>query len=337
METKVLPATQENIELAAGILREGGLVAMPTETVYGLAANALDEWAVQAIFAAKGRPQDNPLIVHIATTEEALPLCAQFPFAARILADAFWPGPLTMVLPKSELVPGAVSAGLGTVGLRLPAHPVARELISRAGVPLAAPSANLSGRPSPTTAAHVLADLNGRIPLILDGGPAGVGVESTVLSLAGPPLLLRPGGVTLEELEGLLGEVTVHGAVLAPFAGQEAASPGMKYRHYAPDARVLLAGGPDMVAKITAAYDSAKQKGLRPCILCAAHNAPAYAGRDFRILYRDGPEEAARRLFLFLRELDGPYNLLLAEELPKEGMGLSVMNRLLRSAGFSWL
>ena len=205
MKTELLRPDDSGIERAAGLLRQGGLVAVPTETVYGLAANALDGRAVSKIFLAKGRPQDNPLIVHISSLEELFPLVAAVPAEAEQLAKAYWPGPLTMIFQKSSLIPQEVSAGLDTVAVRFPSHPVARRVISMAGVPLAAPSANLSGSPSPTCARHVMDDMDGRIDAVLDGGSCDVGVESTVISMAARPFrLLRPGGITLEQLEAVL-------------------------------------------------------------------------------------------------------------------------------------
>ena len=250
METKLVKVDTENPEKsvlteAAEILKNGGLVAFPTETVYGLAANALDGTAVAKIFTAKGRPMDNPLIVHISHFEQIYELVREVPESAKKLADRFWPGPLTIILPKSAQIPDEVSAGLDTVAVRFPYHPVARAVIDAVGVPLAAPSANLSGHPSPTTAAHVMNDMDGRIEAVLDGGPCSVGVESTVLTLAEqPPRLLRPGGITLEQLKSVLGRVEMDDAVLHPLAdGKRAASPGMKYKHYSPRANVVILDG----------------------------------------------------------------------------------------------
>ena len=227
---------------AAAVLKRGGLVALPTETVYGLGANALDPVAASRIFAAKDRPADNPLIVHVDSLEMARGLVADWPETAERLARAFWPGPLTMVLPKAPQVPDLVTAGLPAVALRMPAHPVAQALIREAGLPIAAPSANRSGRPSPTDAAHVLADMDGRIEMILDGGPAEVGIESTVLSLlSDPPMVLRPGGISLEQLQALdprIGYGADHGKV----------SPGTRYRHYAPKAPVTRLAGVEAIA-----------------------------------------------------------------------------------------
>ncbi len=243
VQTQIL--TEGALTQAADLLRGGALVGIPTETVYGLGANGLDGQAVAKIFQAKGRPQDNPLILHIADSGWLSRYCRDIPDTAYQLADAFWPGPLTMILKRRENVPDAVTAGLDTVGMRCPDHPVGRALIALAQVPVAAPSGNLSGRPSPTTAAHMLADMAGKIPAIVDGGPCDVGVESTIIDLTvTPPRLLRPGGVTVESLRDILGEVAVDSAVLRPLsAGEQPRAPGMKYRHYAPKAPVTVVTG----------------------------------------------------------------------------------------------
>ena len=245
MQTLMLQADDKGIRRAAEIIQQGGLVGIPTETVYGLAGNALNGSVSRKIFAAKGRPSDNPLIVHIAAEEEARPLVKEFPEPARKLAAAYWPGPLTMIVPKGDCIPDEVSCGLETVGIRLPSHPLARDLIRTAGVPLAAPSANTSGRPSTTTAEHVLHDMDGKIAAILDGGPCGVGVESTVVTLAlDKPRLLRPGGITLEQLRSVLGEVEVDRALYEKIGDDvKVSAPGMKYRHYAPKAPVTVVRG----------------------------------------------------------------------------------------------
>ena len=247
MKTTLLtPETDENaVKTAAELIRAGEVVGMPTETVYGLAANALNGEAVKKIFLAKGRPQDNPLIVHIADFEQIYDLCPAVPPQAKQLADAFWPGPLTMIVPKGDCIPDEVSCGLDTVGIRLPSHPMARALIRESGVPLAAPSANTSGRPSTTTAAHVMHDMDGKIAAVLDGGACGVGVESTVITLAlERPRLLRPGGITLEQLRSVLGEVDVDRALYEKIGDDvKVSAPGMKYRHYAPKAPVTVVRG----------------------------------------------------------------------------------------------
>lgn len=232
----------EELKEAAGILRSGGLVAFPTETVYGLGGNALDEDAARKIYAAKGRPSDNPLIAHVSCVEEVAPLVKEIPEAGRKLMEAFWPGPLTMIFPKSEKVPYGTTGGLDTVAIRMPDDPVANRLIALAGVPVAAPSANTSGRPSPTTADHVWQDMNGRIEMIIDGGPVGIGVESTIVDVSSAvPAVLRPGAITMEMLEEVLGEVSVDPAILGPLSADvRPKAPGMKYKHYAPKADLTL-------------------------------------------------------------------------------------------------
>ena len=232
----------EELKEAASILRSGGLVAFPTETVYGLGGNALDEDAARKIYAAKGRPSDNPLIAHVSCVEEVEPLVKEIPEAGRKLMEAFWPGPLTMIFPKSEKVPYGTTGGLDTVAIRMPDDPVANRLIALAGVPVAAPSANTSGRPSPTTADHVWQDMNGRIDMIIDGGPVGIGVESTIVDVSSAvPAVLRPGAITMEMLEEVLGEVSVDPAILGPLSADvRPKAPGMKYKHYAPKADLTL-------------------------------------------------------------------------------------------------
>ena len=235
------PADEELFE-AARILKEGGLVAFPTETVYGLGGNALDGDAARRIYEAKGRPSDNPLIAHISSMEELAPLVSRIPEAGQILAEKFWPGPLTMIFPKSDQVPLSTTGGLDTVAVRMPDDPVAQKLIRLAGVPVAAPSANTSGRPSPTTADHVWQDLNGKIEMIVDGGPVGIGVESTIVDVTGPvPVILRPGFITQEMLDELFGHVEMDPAITGPMKeGIHPKAPGMKYRHYAPRADLAV-------------------------------------------------------------------------------------------------
>jgi len=328
---------KEAIARAAAILHSGGLVAFPTETVYGLGANALNEKAVKSIFAAKGRPADNPLIVHISNWEEALPLVSNFPETAQLLADKFWPGPLTMVLPVSATVPKIVTAGLDTVGIRLPANDYARELIRAAGVPIAAPSANVSGSPSPTSAEHVYHDLAGKIDLILDGGSCEVGVESTVLDLAGTvPVVLRPGGTPAEDLLHYLPNLVVPGLNVAEIEGIPRA-PGMKYRHYAPKARLLLvAGEADKVAEaIRKEIASWQARGSKVAVLASRENAAGYKADIVVVLgERERPQEAAQHLFAALRELDDSgVDIILAESTEQVGLGYAVMNRLWKASG----
>lgn len=336
METEVLQVilpdgtiNEAAVKKAASRLLNGEVVAIPTETVYGLAANAFDESAVAKIFAAKGRPQDNPLIVHIAAIDELAQLVTDVPESAKRLAKAFWPGPLTMILPRSDRVPAGVSAGLPTVAVRMPVHPAAAAVIRAAGVPLAAPSANLSGSPSPTNAAYVLADMDGRIPLILDGGACKVGVESTVVSLTGDvPRVLRPGGVTVEQLRGVLGEVEVDDAVLHKLKdGAVAASPGMKYKHYAPRADItILKGTFEQFCDYVAGKDAT--------ILCFQGEESHFPHAVTYGKAHDGASQAAR-LFDALRELDEHGAATVYARCPElDGMGLAVYNRLIRAAGF---
>lgn len=332
---------ENGVRLAGSIIRSGGLVAFPTETVYGLGANGLDPAAVEGIFSAKGRPSDNPLILHVAKKSDVKDLWTRVPEEARLLMDAFWPGPLTLIFNRSSLVPDQVAAGLPTVAVRMPDHKTALALIRAAGVPIAAPSANLSGRPSPTTAQHVKADLDGRIDLILDGGPCRVGLESTVLSLCGTPTILRPGGVTREMLEAVMGSVQVSSAVLAPLKGDGAApSPGMKYKHYAPNAQVRIAGGsPRQAAEnICTAYDIASLEG-KTCMIFATRQTQAfYRQRKYVIIGdREDPATLCASLFSALRQYGDDVDLVLCEALPQQEMGLAYMNRLLRAAGFQWL
>ena len=338
--TQLLTATPEAISKAAMLLRGGQIVAFPTETVYGLGADALRPEAVLRVFAAKGRPADNPLIVHVASAADAEPLVARIDARARLLMERFWPGPLTLVLPKAARVPAEVTAGLDTVAVRLPAHPVALALIREAAAPVAAPSANRSGRPSPTAASHVYEDMNGRVPLILDGGRCAVGVESTVLDLTeATPVVLRPGGVTPEALGELLGEVRVDAAALAPLVVANAPrSPGMKYKHYAPDAALVIVSGPKEARAALARRlcSEAEAAGELAVILAPAERKSAYPARVFRALGAEGdPREAAAQLFAALRELDAQgVQRIIAEAVEAEGIGLAVMNRLCRAAGF---
>ena len=332
MKTLFLKAhNRHDIERAGEILRQGGLVAIPTETVYGLAANALNGAAVKSIYAAKGRPSDNPLIVHVSRFSQIVPLVKEVPPVAQKLAEAFWPGPLTIILEKSDLIPPETSGGLDTVALRLPAHPAARAVIEAAGVPLAAPSANPSGRPSPTSFAHVRGDLTGKVEALLDGGDCEVGVESTVITLAeGVPRVLRPGGVTLSQLREVLGEVELDPAVLHRLGeGMRAASPGMKYKHYAPKARVALV---DASPESYARYVNEKKGGWA---LCFEEDLPLLQVPALSLGSRYDGAEQARRLFSALLELDEKGAQTAYAHSPMGvGVGLAVYNRLLRAAGF---
>ena len=332
MKTRLLTANE--IDTAAGILRSGGLVGIPTETVYGLGANGLDPAAVGRIFTAKGRPQDNPLILHIPDPSWLERYCRDVPAAARRLAEQFWPGPLTMILPRRALVPDEVTCGLETVGVRCPDHPVTLAIIRAAGVPVAAPSGNRSGRPSPTCARHMLEDMEGRIQAVVDGGPCGVGVESTIVDLTLPvPRLLRPGGLPLEALEAVLGHVDVDRAVTAPLSpGEKPRAPGMKYRHYAPRAPVTVVTG-DGAA--TAAYIR-RQAGANTGVICFGEYRDRFPGCTVRSIGPAGDRgEQARRVFDALRSFDGTSVTAIFAQCPgEEGLGLAVANRLKKAAGF---
>ena len=331
--TRLLTASAADIAEAGALLRQGELVGIPTETVYGLAANALNGRAVAAIFEAKGRPQDNPLIVHIADRASLNELVAEVPPAAARLAEVWWPGPLTMIFPKAACIPDEVSAGLPTVAVRLPSHPVARAIIRAAGCPLAAPSGNLSGSPSPTSAAHMLADMNGRIAAIVDGGDSGVGVESTVVDMTKPrPRLLRPGGITPDMLRETVGELEIDNAVTHALAeGAVAASPGMKYKHYAPKVRVVLVKGEaDAYARFVNNHASPTVAAM-----CFDGEEAALAVKAVTYGRRTHPEEQAHRLFDALRSLDDLGAEVVYAACPSaDGVGLAVYNRLLRAAGF---
>ena len=336
LNTLLLDNTEENIIKAAQILKNGGLVGIPTETVYGLAANALDPKAVLKIFAAKGRPADNPLIVHISDFSDIgkFNLASQIPKQARLLADRFWPGPLTMIMKKSDVIPNEVSAGLDTVAIRFPSHPTAQKIIKASGTVLAAPSANLSGSPSPTTALHVMSDLNGKIDAVVDGGMSDVGLESTVITLAGKtPRLLRPGAVTLEQLREVLGDVELDDAVLHKLkSGVKAASPGMKYKHYAPKANVILlkCSDSEYISYVNQHADS------ETAALCCDEDTEHLSVRCFSLGSRSDYSVQAHRLFDELRKIDGDSTVkTVYSRLPSiDGVGMAVYNRLIRAAGF---
>lgn len=343
MFTRVIKIDGEEIDdgllsEAAGILRAGGLVAFPTETVYGLGANGLDEEAARKIYEAKGRPSDNPLILHIAAIGETEPLVREIPETARRLMEAFWPGPLTLVLQKSGIVPYTTTGGLDTVAVRMPGDPVARRLIALTGFPVAAPSANRSGRPSPTSAEHVLQDMDGRIDMIVDGGPVGIGVESTIVDVSGgAPVLLRPGAVTVEMLEAAAGPVGIDPAVSGPVAaGGKPKAPGMKYRHYAPRGELTLVEGPSAVRTINRLAGERLAQGCSVGIICTDETIGCYPRGTVRSLgRRDRPETLARSLFAVLREFDDlGADYIYSESFARDHLGLAVMNRLTKAAGY---
>ena len=336
METRIFHPEQDKnaVAEAAAILRRGGLLGIPTETVYGLGADALNEDAVRRIFEAKGRPQDNPLIIHVPSADWLARYCRNVPDAAYQLAARFWPGPLTMILSRRDIVPLRTTGGLETVGVRCPDHPVTLAIIEAAGVPIAAPSGNTSGRPSPTTAGHMMEDMLGKIEGIVDGGPCTVGVESTILDLTvQPPRLLRPGGLPLEALEEVLGEVAVDKAVRQRLGdGEKAKAPGMKYRHYAPRAAVTVVTG---TPRRSAAYIR-EHLPAGAGVICFDEYAPLFAGH---IVHRLGSQEdklaQAQHVFDALRTFDDTDVTAILAQCPDEsGLGLAVGNRLKKAAGF---
>ncbi len=332
-ETLCLPPSAAALEDAARRIQCGELVAFPTETVYGLGGNALDAEAVLKIFIAKNRPADNPLIAHVSAISQLEPLC-EVSDDARRLMDAFWPGPLTLLLPKKDIVPAITTSGLSSVAVRMPRHPVALALIDHSGVPIAAPSANLSGRPSPTTAQHVLEDMQGRIPLILDGGACEIGVESTVLDMTGDiPTVLRPGAITADMVAGVVGQARVADSVMRALReGEAAPSPGMRHKHYAPRGSLtIVRGSADAVIhKICALYDAAPDA----FILAQSPHLPAYGARRVLDMGKNAAD-AAHNLFAALRQMDElRVPRIFAEGWLEDGVGLALMNRMARAAAF---
>ena len=328
----------EVIRRAGRIIREGGLVAFPTETVYGLGGDALCADAAQKIYAAKGRPSDNPLIVHIADVERLADVAAVIPESAKKLAAACWPGPLTMVLPKTDRVPDETTGGLATVAVRLPSDAIAQALIREAGGFVAAPSANRSGRPSPTTAAHVAEDLGESIDMILDGGQATIGLESTIVDLSErTPSILRLGYYDQQMLEGILGQIEVDPAIAAGASVARPKAPGMKYRHYAPRARLEIIGGePEkMCDEIRQKVRAAAEAGLRAGVLCAGEHVDAYREGVVRAVGRQADERTiARHLYEVLRDFDADdVDIIYSETYDQTGLGAAIMDRLRRAAG----
>ncbi len=324
----------QDIATAGKILAQGGTVIIPTETVYGLGANALDSSAVKQIFAAKGRPQDNPLIVHLSDISELESVAKNIPQSAYILAENFMPGPLTIILQKRDIIPLETSAGLETVAVRVPQNSIARAIIKAAGVPIAAPSANRSGSPSPTTFAHCVNDMQNRVDAIVESIPCEVGVESTVVSLIGDvPVVLRPGAITPEQLRAVLGEVLVDDTVLSPpKENVQVASPGVMHKHYAPNANVTLIIGDTLAF---AEYVNARA-GEQDCAVCFEEDMPHITGKSICYGAKNAYDEQAKRIFDTLRELDNQSIQNAYVHAPeKVGVGLAVYNRLLRSANFN--
>lgn len=352
------------IKMASEILNNNGLVAFPTETVYGLGGNALSKDAAAKIYAAKGRPSDNPLIVHIADTEDVYKLAKNVPEKARMLMEAFWPGPLTIILPKNEIIPDGTTGGLPTVAIRMPSHPIALSLIRESGVYIAAPSANTSGRPSPTNAKHVLEDMDGRIDMILDGGDVGIGIESTIVDLTSAiPTILRPGFITKKMLENIVGEVAIDRAIVEPDPSLRPKAPGMKYTHYAPKGELSVveciedvviqtdASGQDkyqhakdscrnvaserVVARINELVHEAKAKGKKVAVIATEETKDMY---DCEYVFVAGSrakgETIAARLYAILRECDYVgADYIYSEAFKDNELGGAIMNRLMKAAG----
>ena len=343
MDTKVVFMDEAHmdtraLEEAGRLIKQGELVAFPTETVYGLGGDALQADSARKIYAAKGRPSDNPLIIHISRWEDIYHICRDIPEAAKKLADAFWPGPLTMVLKKQEVVPKETTGGLDTVAVRLPSHPVARAFIEAAGGYVAAPSANVSGRPSPTLAKYVLEDMDGKIPLIIDGGAVGIGVESTIVDLTeDTPVILRPGYITHDMLKEVLGAVSEDATMMESLQNVAPKAPGMKYRHYAPKGSLTIVAGPTdkVVAYINDACEAAKLAGKRTGVLCTSETAARYQADCVKCVGTRADEgTVAHSLYQMLRECDDEgLEVLYAESFPTEGIGQAIMNRLLKAAG----
>lgn len=343
--TKIVRVNKNNpeielIDFAAKVIKEGGLVAFPTETVYGIGANSFNEEAIKKIFIAKGRPQDNPLIVHIAELEQIYDLVKEVPQKAKTLMKKFWPGPLTLIFKKSQKVPYVNTAGMDTVAIRMPSNTIAHLLIKRAEVPISAPSANVSGKPSPTDASHVIEDLYGKVDVIIDGGKCDVGVESTVLDLTEKvPVILRPGAVTLEMLKEVIGNVEVDPSLLKkPQEDLKPKSPGMKYKHYSPNAEVYIVTGDleKVVKKIQELTEEQLKYGKKVGIMATVQTSTQYEKGEIIVVGdRNRPETIAKNLFAVLRQFDKKgVDVIFAESFEYDNIGLAIMNRLEKAAGY---
>ena len=342
--TEIFSMDENNIndgllKKAGSIVREGGTVIFPTETVYGLGANALDANAVKKIFEAKGRPSDNPLIVHVADYDGILPLVSEVNDRAKALIKHFMPGPITIIMKRSKAIPDEVTAGLDTVGIRMPSHKIASRFIKLAGIPIAAPSANISGKPSPTRAEHVIHDMDGKVDAIIADGPSGVGVESTVVDVTGEiPMILRPGGITLEDLRSVLGRVEVDPAVLKkPSKNLVARAPGMKYKHYSPDAEVVIVSGPEnaVAEKINELSKEDMAAGKKVAVLACYETKKLYDIMVIILGSRKDKLSISENLFDALRKLDDMgIDKAYAEAVDEEGLGLAIMNRLKKAAAY---
>lgn len=331
---------REVMEEASQVLNRGGMVAFPTETVYGLGADALDEKASAKIYAAKGRPSDNPLIVHISDIEQLDKLVCEIPDNAKKLMDAFWPGPMTLIFKKSGLVPDGTTGGLDTVAVRMPNHKAALELIRTSGVAIAAPSANTSGRPSPTTAAHVADDLSGKIDMIIDGGAVGIGIESTIVDVTSEiPMVLRPGYITMEMLEKVVGKVGIDKAITGPVSPDvKPKAPGMKYKHYAPKAELTMFKGElkNVVEHINNLTDKNVKSGIKTGIIACEETKDLYkAGEVLSIGSRNNEDTIAHNLYGVLRKFDDMnVDVIYGETFEDNRLGQAIMNRLLKAAGY---
>ena len=333
---------QKNTDIireAGRILKEGGLVAFPTETVYGLGADALNEDAAKKIYAAKGRPSDNPLIIHITNMKALDKIVSEVPEKAVKVAEKYWPGPLTMIFNKSDIVPYGTTGGLDTVAVRMPVDEIAREVIDAGGGYIAAPSANTSGRPSPTTAQHVAEDLTGRVDMIVDGGAVEIGVESTILDVTvEPPMILRPGAITKEMFEEVIGEVTVDRTLIRPDSKQVPKAPGMKYRHYAPKGQLILVEGDrdKVIARINELVKEKEEEGHKVGVIGTDETLDSYHADILRSIgSRQKPETVAANLYRILREFDDlECDYMYSESFFEQGLGNAIMNRMLKAAGY---
>lgn len=349
METKIIKIDRKHLDMelikeAGRMLKEGALVAFPTETVYGLGGDGLQESAAARIYAAKGRPSDNPLILHIAEVSDIEKLAVDIPELAYLLAEKFWPGPLTMILKKSDIVPYTTTGGLDTVAIRMPSDEIAREIIRASGAYIAAPSANLSGRPSPTKAEHVIEDLSGRIEMIVDGGDSDIGLESSIIDLSGEvPMILRPGYITKEDFEQIVSQVEYDSAVLAtrPQESVVAKAPGMKYRHYAPKGQITIVEGDTsaVVAKINALVAEQEAQGYRVAVLCAEETRNQYSCENvFSLGSLTSEKEISSHLFAALRTFDTEQiEVIYSENFENTKLANAIMNRLRKAAGYQTL
>jgi len=347
METKVIAIdhnaiAEEILKQAGQVIKEGGLVAFPTETVYGLGGDALNKDSSGKIYSAKGRPSDNPLIVHISKMEDLAPIVKEMPESAYRLAEAFWPGPLTMIFHKSELVPEETTGGLDTVAVRMPSHPVALKFIEYAGGYVAAPSANISGRPSPTKAKYVIEDMDGRIDMILDGDGIEIGLESTIVDLTGDvPMILRPGYITLEMLEKVLGEVETDKTILDINCKEPPKAPGMRYRHYAPKGDMLIVDGETdaVVQEINRWVADSRKQGFKTGVIATGENADKYEADVVKVVGGRNEETAiAASLYRILSEFDDEeVDAIYSESFATDGIGQAIMNRLLKAAGHKYI